>query len=283
LEKRVCVGYGVPGPGLWTRCSLGIWQHRPRDVLKLATHLTFTRPRPSHASPWIDSFPLPLEFPSHLVPPHLTADETWIAHSRRPTPQVRASSIAVYQPSCTMRTTPPNASLEIHVSPDSHFTVYRFIQDSFHMFLYSPFVLDHHLHRLARSVHVHDPPRLTPAKQARIQPHFPFIFPFACVRLKHFLCPLQIPQPCRWSCECPSRSAFAFSFVSSRLIQHRTSGSRGAISCHTTHTCTHTLLCAFAFPSGTRTCFGPDLSPNSLAVWTSHLQYTFLSRSVNFL
>ena len=102
------------------------------------------------------------------------------------------------------------------------------------------------LHRLTRSVYVHNPPRLAPAKQARIQPHFPFIFPFTCIRLKPFLHPLRIPQPCCWSCECPSRSAFAFSFVSSRLIQHRTSGSRGAISWHTY---THSLS------------FAPSLSP----------------------
>jgi len=141
------------------------------------------------------------------------------------------------------RATPPVASFGIHVSPDSHFTVYRIIQDSFRMFLYSPSVLDPQLlHRLARSVYVHDPPHLTPptGKQARIQPHFPFLFPFACVRFKHFL-PLRIPQLCRGSCEYPSRSAFAFSFVLSRLIQHRTSGSRGAISCHT-----HTLSLSFA-------------------------------------
>jgi len=33
------------------------------------------------------------------------------------------------------------------------------------------------------------------------------------------------------------------------------------------------LPCAFAFPSGARTSFGPDLSRNSLAVWTVHLRY----------
>jgi len=33
------------------------------------------------------------------------------------------------------------------------------------------------------------------------------------------------------------------------------------------------LPCAFAFPLGTRTRFGPDLSPNSLAAWTVHLRY----------
>jgi len=37
------------------------------------------------------------------------------------------------------------------------------------MFLYSPSVLEHHL---VRSVHA-TPPRLAPAKQARIQPTFP--------------------------------------------------------------------------------------------------------------
>ena len=140
------------------------------------------------------------------------------------------------------------------------------------MFLYSPPVLDHCLHCLVCSVHVHNPPRLAPAKQVRIQPHFPFLFPFACVRLKHFLRPLRITQPCRWSRECPSGSVFAFSFILSHLIQHRTSGSCGAISCHT-HIYTLSfpfplsLLCAFAFPSGMWTCFGPDLFPNSLAVW----------------
>ena len=140
-------------------------------------------------------------------------------------------------------TSPIRPSLEFHVSPDSHFTVYRIIQDCFRTFLYSPSVLDHRfLHRLACSVHVHNPPRLGPAKQARIQPHFPFLFPFACVYHKHFLRPVRIPQPCHWSRESPLRSAFAFSFVLSYLIQHRTSGSCGAISCHThTHTHTHSL------------------------------------------
>jgi len=36
------------------------------------------------------------------------------------------------------------------------------------------------------------------------------------------------------------------------------------------------LPCAFAFPSGTRTRFGPDLSPNSLAAQTFHLRYTIM-------
>ena len=34
------------------------------------------------------------------------------------------------------------------------------------------------------------------------------------------------------------------------------------------------LPCAFASPSGTRTRFGLDLSPDSLAVWTFHLRYS---------
>ena len=165
-----------------------------------------------------------------------------------------------------------------------HSTVYRIIQDSFRTFFYFSFCPRPPPPPLTRSIHVHNPPRLAPAKQARIEPHLPFLFPFACVRLKYFLHPFRFSQLCRWSRECPSRSAFAFSFVPSHLIQHHTSGSRRAISCHT-HTHTHTLslslpcpfarsvLCAFAFPSGTRTRFGSDLSPNSLAVWTFHLQY----------
>ena len=144
-------------------------------------------------------------------------------------------------------TSPIRPSLGLHVSPDSHFTVYRIIQDSFRTFLYSPSALDYRfLHRLACSVHVHNPPRLGPAKQARIQPHFPFLFLFACVYLKHFLRPVRIPQLCHWSRESPSRSALTFSLVLSYLIQHRTSGSCGAISEPSRVTHTHTP--SFPFP-----------------------------------
>ena len=55
----------------------------------------FTCPHPSHTLPLVDSFPLPLKFPSHLILPHPAADHMWVIHSCRPTPPVCASLIAV--------------------------------------------------------------------------------------------------------------------------------------------------------------------------------------------
>lgn len=61
------------------------------------------------------------------------------------------------------RTTPP---------PETHYTAYRAIEDSLCTFLRSPFVLEH---RLACSIHVHNPPLPGSGQQARIQPlSFPF-------------------------------------------------------------------------------------------------------------
>ena len=96
--------------------------------------------------------------------------------------------------------------------------------------LYSPFVPEH---RLAHSVHVHNPPRLAPTKQARIQPHFPFLFPLACVRLKSFVTPVTNPQLCCWSQKCRAHHGLG------RHVQppHPSSGS-GALSHHT-----HIYIC----------------------------------------
>jgi len=75
------------------------------------------------------------------------------------------------------------------------------------------------------------PPHLALTGQERIRPTS---LPFSCFvptssRLSH---PLQILQPCRWSCECASRS------VPSRSIS--TSFERLALSPLASHTCTHT-------------------------------------------
>ena len=69
-------------------------------------------------------------------------------------------------------------------------------------FVYSPFILKH---RLAPSVHVHNPARLAPAKGGKNTPLF---LPFPVrVPAASSLTPVTNPQLCRWSCEASSLSA----------------------------------------------------------------------------
>ena len=174
-----------------------IWSSESGNIDHVTSQTPKLATRSSHAWPLIDSFPLPLKFPSCLVLPHLSADNTWIAHSRRLTPQVRASSIAV-KPTGTHNACDTAGPLV----RDSCFAGLAFycVYNHSGLLPYVPLfsfcprpLLDRLLHRLARSIHVHNPSRPAPAKQARIQLQLPFLFPFACVHLKYFLRLLRIP------------------------------------------------------------------------------------------
>jgi len=119
----------------------------------------------------------------------------------------------------------------IILPPETHYTMHRVIEDSLRTFVYSPFILEH---RLVRGVHVHNPPRLAPAKHRRIEPHIPFLSA-RVLASSHSLRALRIPQPCRAVGATRAHHSLR-RHVSS---QHRSSGSRGALS-HHTHT--HSLL-----------------------------------------